>query len=599
MTNIDLKFNTLNISNNSSWMNHLKSLNPKLKDKINLPIFTCDLSDSYVVLFEKEKDNLNMIGKCCIENINLDSKNLVQAPSKTITKNSNVLSLNLNNLNNNNIEIYAQLYLISKIKANKIPLNEKVNLNTTCTGFNKSSSKSRCDIKLRISENLLDETTKSLSDLSHDRFDKIETQLLERLEFVDQYDFEIKIDNSLIQNNDEINFRVRLDESNTNKIKYESSKSIEELVNSFEKCDTIDFSVSIPKQIKKVVNNKKNENDQGSGISSIRICSIERVVDESENDDKINEIYYQFNLKSDISVSESVSSDSSFSNGSLIGSNNNKRLKLTIESCKSLKTNSILTQFVCSNIKKFTCPFCFMQFKYLESMKKHFDNFHPRFTIKQDNSMSCLFFNVYPNPLNDCSCELENLYRMNEDQFRGYSRSRLMPTKNIILMDKLSLVDRLAYNSTTFMPKKPLDPDWDSDLEKDPEWFRVSTTRMLDEFDDVNEGEKDLMTMWNYFLMKNECIADSELINTLKLFIDQEYDYLVKLNLMNNFLLHLANLCEYDLIKPTEILELNDLIESKKVVCEIKQEIKQEKQTVQLLEAESSLNVSDDIIILD
>jgi hypothetical protein len=571
---IDIHFNNLNILNNSSLNNQLKNINPKLNEAI-------DLSDSYLDLYQKRNDNLNLIGKFKIKNINLDLKNVFQMPSLFI-KNSNILSFNLKN--DLNIEFFAKVFLIIKIKTKRNPLNDKINLNKTQIGINSSSisSKNRLD-RLSLSENVTSVST------NKKYLGKNESQSSEKLEFVYQYDFEIKIENSMIQKKDNVNLKIKLDESKQNKTKPAILKTIEELIDSFEKSDTIDITISFANRRDDEQSiNKNKENVKNNWIDSIRICSIERVLDEEENEDKTNEIYYQFNLKSE--NNEPALSDSSISNGSFTtNTNNNKRVKLAIETSKSVKPTSILTKFVCSNVNKMTCPFCFMHFKHLKSMKNHFKNVHSRFLIKQDKSMNCLFFNVYPNNLNNCSCQLANLYCMNQDQFRGYSNSRCKPIKNIVLTDKLSLEDRLAYNSKTYMVKKPLDPDYDSDLDKDPEWHRISIVRMLEDFDDVNEGEKDFMSIWNYFLMRHECIADGELMNSLKKFIEIEYTSLFKFNIVNNFLLHLANLCEYNLINSNQILEINDFLESKNALFKIKKEIK----------LENNLHNSNDVTIID
>jgi polycomb protein SUZ12 len=43
----------------------------------------------------------------------------------------------------------------------------------------------------------------------------------------------------------------------------------------------------------------------------------------------------------------------------------------------------------------------------------------------------------------------------------------------------------------------------DSEGENDPPWLRMKTMMMIDEFTDVNEGEKELMKMWNLHVMKH------------------------------------------------------------------------------------------------
>jgi len=43
----------------------------------------------------------------------------------------------------------------------------------------------------------------------------------------------------------------------------------------------------------------------------------------------------------------------------------------------------------------------------------------------------------------------------------------------------------------------------DSEGENDPPWLQKKTMMMIDEFTDVNEGEKELMKMWNLHVMRH------------------------------------------------------------------------------------------------
>lgn len=44
--------------------------------------------------------------------------------------------------------------------------------------------------------------------------------------------------------------------------------------------------------------------------------------------------------------------------------------------------------------------------------------------------------------------------------------------------------------------------DVDSEDESDPIWLCKKTATMIDEFTDVNDGEKEIMKMWNLHVMK-------------------------------------------------------------------------------------------------
>lgn len=78
----------------------------------------------------------------------------------------------------------------------------------------------------------------------------------------------------------------------------------------------------------------------------------------------------------------------------------------------------------------------------------------------------------------------------------------------------------------------------------------------MNEFADVNEGEKGIMRLWNLHLLHNNYVSDLQVFNACKVFITEQMKHLIELDLFNNFLLHLANLHDYGLLKPEEILEL-------------------------------------------
>jgi hypothetical protein len=44
---------------------------------------------------------------------------------------------------------------------------------------------------------------------------------------------------------------------------------------------------------------------------------------------------------------------------------------------------------------------------------------------------------------------------------------------------------------TTSLPSRP-----------DPEWLQLKTSKMIDDFTDVNEGEKEFMKIWNNHVQK-------------------------------------------------------------------------------------------------
>lgn len=63
--------------------------------------------------------------------------------------------------------------------------------------------------------------------------------------------------------------------------------------------------------------------------------------------------------------------------------------------------------------------------------------------------------------------------------------------------------NRIYYHSETCIPIMPKELDYDSEGEPDPKWLQRTTKQMIDEFTDVNGGEKELMKLWNLHVMKH------------------------------------------------------------------------------------------------
>ncbi|RWS10099.1 Polycomb protein suz12-B-like protein [Dinothrombium tinctorium] len=111
--------------------------------------------------------------------------------------------------------------------------------------------------------------------------------------------------------------------------------------------------------------------------------------------------------------------------------------------------------------------------------------------------------------------------------------------------------DRLYYHTATCMPISPQEIDEDSEAENDPEWMRIKTQLMIDEFTDVNEGEKEVMKLWNLHVMKHGFVGDCQIPLALQKFVDNNWRDIVNKNLYKNFIAHLSNLFDYGLLSAT------------------------------------------------
>lgn len=110
--------------------------------------------------------------------------------------------------------------------------------------------------------------------------------------------------------------------------------------------------------------------------------------------------------------------------------------------------------------------------------------------------------------------------------------------------------NRLYHHTITCLPVHPKELDNDSEDESDPAWLRHKTMQMIDEFTDVNEGEKELMKMWNLHMMRKGYVGDIQIQLACERFLKEHGEELLRKNLYRNFILHLCNLFDYGLLSP-------------------------------------------------
>lgn len=109
---------------------------------------------------------------------------------------------------------------------------------------------------------------------------------------------------------------------------------------------------------------------------------------------------------------------------------------------------------------------------------------------------------------------------------------------------------RMYHHTMTCLPVHPKELDIDSEGESDPLWLQHKTMQMIDEFTDVNEGEKELMKMWNLHVMKYGYVGDCQIPIALDMFIDCRGRELLRKNLYRNFVLHMSSMFDFGLVSP-------------------------------------------------
>lgn len=113
--------------------------------------------------------------------------------------------------------------------------------------------------------------------------------------------------------------------------------------------------------------------------------------------------------------------------------------------------------------------------------------------------------------------------------------------------------NRLYFHSDCCLPLRPQEMEVDSEDERDPDWLKEKTVKQIEEFTDVNEGEKEIMKLWNLHVMKHGFIADNQMNEACRLFAENHAVVIVKHNLCRNFLLHMISMHDFNLISTQTI----------------------------------------------
>ncbi|KAJ8363506.1 hypothetical protein SKAU_G00123370 [Synaphobranchus kaupii] len=220
------------------------------------------------------------------------------------------------------------------------------------------------------------------------------------------------------------------------------------------------------------------------------------------------------------------------------------------------------------------CPWCTLNCRQLYSLLKHLKLSHSRF-----------IFNYVPHPkgarvdvsINEC---YDGSYVGNPQDIHsqpGFAFSRNGPVKRTAVTHVLvcrpkrtkpslseflesedgelelqrtyiSGHNRLYFHSDSCMPLRAQEMEVDSEDERDPDWLREKTITQIEEFTDVNEGEKEVMKLWNLHVMKYGFIADNQMNQACMVFVEKCGPYITEKNLCRNFLLHLVSMHDFNLV---------------------------------------------------
>ncbi|KAL3271381.1 hypothetical protein HHI36_021865 [Cryptolaemus montrouzieri] len=239
-----------------------------------------------------------------------------------------------------------------------------------------------------------------------------------------------------------------------------------------------------------------------------------------------------------------------------------------------------------------SCPWCTVDCGSLYSLLKHLRLCHERFCFRYSSTSKKHQISVIVNEYYDGSHEGGPYeYSFNQSCLtpgpkRKYPCTKILvhhskkPEPNLSEFTKFVEYEdrpfieghhRLYYHSVSGIPKYPNELSDDSEDEKDPQWLKDSLTRMVDSFRDVNKGEKEIMKMWNLHVLKNGYIGDCQMELACNTFIEQEGDEIVTKKLYRNFLVHLSNMVDYELITAKTLLDIVKKLQEKLKKCDSSQ----------------------------
>ncbi|CAB0041338.1 unnamed protein product [Trichogramma brassicae] len=287
-------------------------------------------------------------------------------------------------------------------------------------------------------------------------------------------------------------------------------------------------------------------------------------------------------------TSTNNANNSSLNSSSLLGTP-----KVTLangELTEASKRHQIVYQFLYNNNSRqqteacedFQCPWCSLECGKLYSLLKHLKLCHSRFIftyapIPQGARIDVAINHYYDGSYSGSPHTLIQQPSTSKNAKTGPARRTsvsnilvcrpkrpkpslsefLEPDENELESSRPYITghNRLYHHTVTCLPIYPKELDVDSEGENDPKWLQTKTMMMIDDFTDVNEGEKELMKMWNLHVMKHGYVGDCQIPLACQMFVEQRGKELLMKNLYRNFILHMSNLFDFSLISPPVLFQ--------------------------------------------
>lgn len=214
----------------------------------------------------------------------------------------------------------------------------------------------------------------------------------------------------------------------------------------------------------------------------------------------------------------------------------------------------------------YKCPWCTVKPRNLYILLKHLTLCHDRFKFKyvpgSNETRIDVFINNKRSDDEKCDPFSRSSTKFNgEEPHKRKSLTNILvnhPERNRPKLAEFLVFDvndtkRKFYHSTNGLPLHATEIDIDSEDEIDPFWLRQNTARMINEFVDVNDGEKEIMKLWNLFILKHAVISESQMPETVISFVEKHGEFILANNLKRNCIIHLSNLFDYGLISDADL----------------------------------------------
>lgn len=230
----------------------------------------------------------------------------------------------------------------------------------------------------------------------------------------------------------------------------------------------------------------------------------------------------------------------------------------------------LVYQFMHNNMRQKTevwdrlkCPWCVQRSRSLYHLLKHLNLCHDRFKFKYAPVTNEIRIDVLINkksedirndPLSRYGTKFAGKWpvkRQSRTAIQVFRPERYRPRLAEFLWNFDSDLfgrKRTYYHSYSGLVIRPNEIDENSEDEMDPMWLRQNIVRLIDDFVDVNAGEKEIMKLWNLHVLAKNYVCEAQMGAAILSFVQIYGEQILQKNLYRNCLVHISNLSDYFLI---------------------------------------------------